>query len=221
MSGPGAEDVPWSGSIPLAAGTPSVVRIPIPGAYRLAVELRTRDPHFRGKSTSTVFIQDPTGRRKLLRLDYGINKVTGAVDYHWNQRGVYDRFGIPSHAPAGAAGRAAYHTARAYRWAGGVLLVVAAVADAVSIVQADQPIRRATQVVAGWALAWAGCKAGGYVGGGVGTLIEPGLGTAGGAVVGCIVGGYGGYRAGEAVGDAVYQWAEQTVFTPLPEVAAW
>lgn len=217
MSGPG-EEVPLSGAIPIAAGQPSVVRIPIPGEHRLAVELWPRN--WKGKSTSTLFIQDPTGRKKLLRLDYGENVRTGAVDYHWNQKGLFSRFGIADHATVGAAGRLAYRAARGYRWAGRVLVVVGVAADAASIVVADQPIRRATQVVSAWALAWAGCRTGGYVGGGIGTAIEPGLGTAGGAIAGCIVGGYGGYRLGEAAGDVVYQWAEHTVFTRLPEVPA-
>jgi hypothetical protein len=212
----GGEEAPWSGAIPVAAGAPSVVHIPIPGAHRLAVALRTRDAKFAGTSTSTLFIQDPTGKKKLLRLDYGRNPTTNTVDYHWNQKGVYDRFGIPDHTVVGRGGRLAYHAARAYRWAGGTLLVVGAVLDGVSIVRADQPLRRATQVASAWALAWVGCKAGGYVGGGVGTAVAPGPGTAGGAILGCIVGGYGGYRVGERVGDVVYQWAEQTVFTPLP-----
>lgn len=222
-----AEDVPWSGSIPVVAGAPSVVRIPIPGAHRLAVELRARDPFWKGKSTSTLFIQDPTGKKKLLRLDYGPNPTTGGIDYHWNRKGLGNdpRFGrigsvdpLADHTVVGGAGRFAYRAARAYRWAGGVLLVIGIVVDGISIVEADQPIRRATQVASAWALAWAGCRVGGYVGGGIGTAVEPGLGTAGGAFLGCIVGGYGGYRAGEAVGDVVYQWAEHTRFTRLTEV---
>jgi hypothetical protein len=209
-------EVPLSGSIPVAAGQPSVVRIPIPGEHRLAVELWARN--YKGRSTSTLFIQDPTGRGKILRLDYGWNPQTQTVDYHWNQKGLFNRFGLADHTPAGRSGRFAYETMRAYRWIGGTLIVLGAVIDAVSIVQADQPIRRATEVASAWALAWVGCRTVGYVGGGVGTAVEPGLGTAVGAIGGCIVGGYAGYRAGEAVGDVVYQWAENTVFTPLQRV---
>lgn len=215
----GADDVPVSGSVPVAAGAGSVVRIPIPGTHNLAVELRPRDPHFKGNTSSTLFIQDVRGK-KLLRLDYGRNPTTNnTVNYHWNQKSVHAQFGIADHTVVGRAGRAAYEAARAYRYGGGVLLVVGAAVDVVSVVQADQPLRRATQVVTAWALAWAGCKAVGYVGGGIGTAVEPGFGTAGGAFVGCVIGGYGGYRAGEALGDVVYQWAEHTRFTRLTEVA--
>lgn len=213
-----SDEIPLSGSIPVAVGQPSAVRIPVPGADRLAVELWPRN--WKGRSTSTLFIQDPTGRRKVLRLDYGHNVRTGAVDYHWNQKGLSARFGITDHSVVGRAGAAAYRTVRAYRWAGRVLVVAGAAIDTISIVRADQPLRRATAVVSAWALAWAGCRTVGSVGAGAGTLVEPGLGTAAGAIVGCIVGGYGGYRAGEAAGDAVYQWAEHTVFTRLPEVPA-
>lgn len=78
-----------SGSIAVGAGMPSVVRIPVPGTNGLHVELRPRFPRDRrwrprGGSTSTLFIQDLTGRRQL-RLDYGPNRSTGNIDFHWNQ----------------------------------------------------------------------------------------------------------------------------------------
>lgn len=209
-------DSPLTGAIPVAVGLPSAVRVPIPGEPRLAVELWPRN--FKGTSTCTLFIHDPIGR-KGLRLDYSYNKTTNMVDYHWNQRGVHARFGITDHTVAGRAGAIAYRGAQAYRWAGRVLVVFGIGVDVVSVVQADQPLRRATQVVSAWALAWAGCKGVGWVGGLVGTAVEPALGTAAGAIGGCIIGGYGGYRAGEAAGDLVYQWAADTVFTRLPEAA--
>ena len=90
--------------------------------------------------------------------------------------------------------------------------------DVVSIVQAGKPLKRATEVVAGWAGAWAGCKVVGAGGAAVGTLIEPGSGTAIGGVGGCIIGGAGGYYAGSTLAEQVYDWAEDTFFTPLPEV---
>ena len=209
------DEIPLSGSIPVAVGQPGVVRIPIPGEHRLAIEFWPRN--YKGKSTSTLFIQDPAGKRHL-RLDYGPNPRTGATDFHWNQRSVAARFGIQDHTPVGRLGRAAYQAARGYRWAGRVLIVVGLVVDGISIVEADQPIRRATEVVSAWALAAAGCRVGGYVGAGIGTAIEPGGGTAAGGFVGCIVGGYAGYHSGEVAGDVVYQWAEHTMFTHLPEV---
>ena len=210
-------DVPLSGTIPIAAGQPSVVRIPVPGTDRLAVELTPRGRIPKGGSTSTLFIQDRAGRRQL-RLDYGPNpRVGNAIDYHWNQDRVYAQFGISDHTSVGRAGAAAYHAARAYRWGGRVLVVVGAVADGISVVQASRPLRRAAEVASAWALAWAGCRTVGQLGALGGTAIEPGLGTAGGAILGCIVGGYAGYRGGEAIGGTVYEWAEGTLFARVPE----
>jgi hypothetical protein len=148
---------PMSGGIPYAIGQSSVVRIPIPGTNGLAIELRPRGFTPTGGSTSTLFFQDVSGRRHL-RLDYGYNVRTRTIDYHWNQRGTHAQFGIPDHAPAGQAGELAYGAAKYFRYAGRVLLVAGVIVDAVSIVQASNPVRRASQVVAGWAAAWAGCE---------------------------------------------------------------
>lgn len=98
-----------------------------------------------------------------------------------------------------------------------MLIVVGVALDVVSVVKASKPLRRASQVVAAWAGAWAGCKVVGAGGAAVGTPASP-IGTAVGAVGGCIIGGYIGYRGGERVGGSVYDWAEDTVFTPLPRV---
>jgi hypothetical protein len=94
---------------------------------------------------------------------------------------------------------------------------VAAVAiDVYSIVVSSNPLRRSTQVVAGWVGAWAGCKAVGAGGAYVGTLAEPGLGTAIGGLVGCAVGGFIGYETASAGAGRAYDWAENTIFTPVP-----
>lgn len=37
-------------------------------------------------------------------------------------------------------------------------------------------------------------------------------------VAGCIIGGAGGYYLGSTAGGYVYDWAEGTFFTPLPEI---
>jgi hypothetical protein len=99
-----------------------------------------------------------------------------------------------------------------------VLLVVGVAVDVVSIVQASKPMRRASQVVAGWAAAWAACEVVGAGGAAIGTLASP-LGTAVGGIAGCIIGGVGGYYGGSFVAGEVYDWAEDTFFTPLDEVA--
>ena len=91
--------------------------------------------------------------------------------------------------------------------------------DVVSIVQASKPLRRASEVVAGWATAWVGCKVVGAGGAAVGLLASP-LGSAAGGLGGCIVGGIAGYYGGSYVAGEVYDWAEGTFFTPLDETTA-
>jgi hypothetical protein len=217
-------DAPLSGSIPVAVaasagiGMASVVRIPVPGTNGLAVELKPRGWTPKGGSTSTVFIQDVSGKRHL-RLDYGYNVKSKTVDYHWNQKGTANTFGISDHTTVGKLGQNLYHAAKYLRWGGRVLMVVGVAADVVSIVQASRPLRRATQAVAGWAGAWAGCKVVGTAGAYAGTFVEPGLGTAIGAVGGCIIGGAAGYYAASGTAGIVYDWAEETIFTPLPQTS--
>ena len=80
--------------------------------------------------------------------DFGRTAYSGALE-----------FGIADHTVAGAGGEALYQGAKYFRFAGRALLVVGAAIDIYSIVIASKPLRKATQVVAGWAGAWAGCKA--------------------------------------------------------------
>lgn len=213
-------DAPLSGSIPFASGLgmSAVLRIPVPGTNGLAVELRPRGWTPAGGSTSTVFIQDVTGKRHL-RLDYGYNTKSKTVDYHWNRskKSVGDPFKISDHTTVGKTGQVIYSAAKYLKWGGRVLLVVGITVDAISIVRASNPLKRATEVVAGWAGAWAGCKIAGQVGAYVGTAVEPGFGTAIGAFGGCIIGGAAGYYAASGAAGVVYDWAEDTIFTPLPE----
>src|SRR5262245_23735215 len=124
-------DAPLSGGIPYAIGQASVVRIPIPGTNGLCIELTPRGWTPQGGSTSTLFFQDATGKRHL-RLDYGYNVKTKTIDYHWNQKGTFNQFGIPDHAPAGTAGEIAYNAAKYFRYAGRVLVVVGVAVDVVS-----------------------------------------------------------------------------------------
>jgi hypothetical protein len=212
-----ARDVPTSGRIPYVIGQASAVRIPIPGTNGLCLELTPRGRIPLTGSTSTIFLQDSAGKRHL-RLDYGVNPVTKTVDYHWNQRGTHANFGLSDHSPAGKSGCIAYNAAKYFRYAGRVLLVAGAAMDAVSIVYANRPLRRASEVVAGWAGAWIGCEAVGAGGAVAGTAVAPGLGTAAGGFLGCIIGGFGGYLGGSSLGGGVFDWAEGTVFSPVPQV---
>ena len=211
-------DAPLSGGIPYAIGQASVVRIPVPGTSGLAIELSPRGWTPKGGSTSTLFFQDPTGKRHL-RLDYGYNVGTKTVDYHWNQKGTRQQFNIPDHTPAPGAGKAAYQAAKYFRYAGRVLIVVGVAVDVASIVQASRPLRRASEVVAGWAALWVGCKVVGAGGAAAGLLASP-LGSAAGGIGGCVIGGIAGYYGGSTLAGEVYDWAEGTFFTPLPEAPA-
>ena len=206
---------PWNGAV-VATGLTSVIRIPVPGTNRLAIQFVPIN--FKGKSTSTLFIQDPTGKR-VLRLDYGYNVKSKTVDYHWNQKGTFEKFGIADHTSVGSAEAILYRSAKGFRYAGRVLIVVGAVVDAVSIVQSDKPLRRATQVVTAWAAAWASAEAAGAGGAALGTVIEPGGGTAVVGVVFAIGGGIAGYWGGEKAGAEIYDWG-QAAFLPLPPAAA-
>ena len=206
---------PNNGSIPFALGQASNVRIPIPNSNGLCIEFRPRN--FKGASTSTLFLQNVSGKRHL-RLDYGWNVRTRSIDYHWNQAGVAQTFGVTNHQTAGRGGDIGYHASRAFRVAGRPLIVVGAALDVLSVVQASKPLQRATEVASAWAGAWVGCKVVGAGGVAGGTVVAPGVGTAIGGVGGCVIGGIGGYLAGEQVGRVVYQWAEGTVFTPVPEI---
>jgi hypothetical protein len=208
--------VEWSGSVDpvlVGIGVPSVARIPVPGT-KLFIELSPRGWVPKGGSTSAIFIQDATGK-KVLRLDYGYNKTTGTVDYHWNQKGTFSEFGIADHTSAGGAGEALYKSAKVLRYGGRVLLVVGAVLDIYSIVVAKKRLRQVIRVVSGWAGAWAGATALGAAGA-EGGSVEPGLGTAVGGVVCGVVGAVGGYFGASWAAGEAYDWVEEEFFEPVP-----
>ena len=213
-----AGDTPTDGSIPIALGLPSTVRIPVPGTQGLCIELSPRGWTPAGGSTSALFIQDVTGKR-VLRLDYGYNIKTKSVNFHWNQKGTFAEFGIADHALAGNAGEALYKAAKYFRYGGRALVVVGVAVDIYSVVVASKPLRQATKVIAGWTGAWAGCEAFGAGGAAAGTFVEPGLGTAIGGLGGCAVGGFVGYWGFSSAAARVYDWAEGTIFTRVPETS--
>ena len=208
------DEILSSGKIPYAIGLASVVRIPIPGTNGLCIEFKPRGFSPKGGSTSSLFFQSVNGKR-YLRLDYGYNVKTKTVDYHWNQKGTFAKFGVKDHQTTGTAGKISHGAAKYFRYGGRVLLVAGVAIDAISVVKANKPLKRATEVVT----AWAGCKVVGAGGSFVGSFGGP-VGTAVGGVGGCIIGGIGGYFGGEALASEVYIWAEDTVFTPLPTAKA-
>ena len=90
-SGSGADQ----GAAPASAGLGSIVRIPVPGTGGLAIELRPRGWTPKAGSTSSLFIQDLSGKRHL-RLDFGFDKVSQIHEWHWNQKGTAATFGDSS-----------------------------------------------------------------------------------------------------------------------------
>lgn len=225
------DDVEWEGTVLVGPGTVSIVRIPVPGTNGLCIQLDAPGG-YKGSTSTLFFVEDASQKfGRQLRLDYGprpttVNgqKVT-VIDYHWNQKGTMGDFGIPDHSPASPAGRYVHGAAKYFRYGGRILLVAGATFDAISIVKADKPLRRASEVVAGWAGAWLGCRivgaGGAYVGGAAGS-VAPVVGNAAGAAIGgiggCIVGGLGGYWAGSEAAGVVYDWADDTSFSPLMRV---
>ena len=59
----------------------------------------------------------------------------------------------------------------------------------------------------------------GATGGLFGTSLTP-IGTAVVGIGGCIIGGIGGYYGASELAGEVYDWSEDTFFTPLPEAPA-
>lgn len=214
-----AEEAPVSGKVPGSLGFGSVIRIPVPQTDGLAIELSARGWTPKGGSSSSLFIQDLTGKRHL-RLDYGFNKNGGVVEWHWNQKGVADVFGITNHTSVGPAEQALGVAAKYYKYAGRTLLVLGVAMDGYSIVVSSTPLRRTIQVVSAWATATAGCKLGGAGGAAAGTAVAPGLGTAIGGLVGCAVGAFIGYTTAEAAAGYLYDWEESTTFRQINPTAA-
>lgn len=222
-------EAPVAGSVIAPPGIASLVRVPVPGTILpnlpKGLVLTVQPPPGYKQSTSSIFIRNPEDSRRGkpgLRLDYGPNKSTGQIDYHWNVEGgarARARFpNITNHMPAGPEGAALHWGARAFRVAGRVFVVTGAVIDGVSIVVADRPWRRSLQVVSAWAAAGVGATQLGRVGAGMGTLVEPGGGTAIGGGIGMIVGGFIGYLSAEAAAGYLYDFAEGTMFMQMPEV---
>jgi hypothetical protein len=218
-----------AGSFLVPPGVASLVRIPVPGTVLpnlpKGLVLTLQPPSGYKGSTSSIFIRnpdDPKRGKPGLRLDYGPNKATGRIDYHWNVEGggrARARFpNITNHMPAGPGGAALHWGARAFRVAGRVFIVTGAVMDGVSIVVADRPWRRSLQVVSAWAAAGVGATQLGRIGAAFGSAIEPGGGTAIGGGIGAVAGAFIGYISAEAAAGYVYDFAAETIFLKAPEV---
>lgn len=196
----------------VGTGVASVARIRVPGTDYF-IELSPRN-FPASKSTSALFIQDHAGKR-VLRLDYGYNKRSGQVDYHWNQERTFADFGIEDHSVAGSTGEALFKGAKLFKYGGRALLVVGIAMDAYSIVVARKRWRQVARVAAGWAGAAAGAEYVGALGAGFGS-VEPGGGTAIGGIAGGIIGGIAGYAGASWAAGQAYDWVEETYFEPVP-----
>ncbi len=210
-SGPDTDSASSGSAAVVGAGVASVARIRVPGTG-LFIELSPRN-FPASKSTSALFIQDAAGKR-VLRLDYGFNKSTGKVDYHWNQKGTFAEFGIPDHTSAGPAGEGLYKAAQVFKYGGRALLVVGIAMDLYSIAVAKKRWRQVVRVASGWAGAAAGAEALGALGAEVGS-VEPGLGTAIGGIALGIVGGIAGYAGASWAAGQTYDYVEELYYERL------
>ena len=206
-----ADPEPIVGVLPVSLGAGSALRIPIPGTRGLAIELSPRGWKPKTGSTSSLFMQEVTGKRHL-RLDFGFNKTSQLYEWHWNQKGTSADFGITNHTSVGQTEQLLGQAAKIYKVAGRALLVVGAASDLYSILTSSQPLRRSLQVVTGWAGAGGACKAVGAGGAYLGTAVAPGAGTAVGGFLGCAAGAFIGYLSAERVSGHLYDWAEGVVF---------
>lgn len=212
-------------AIAVGAGQAAVTRIPIPDSQGLFLELKPQGHVPPGGSTSSIFIQSPDGKRQL-RLDYGYNKATKQTDFHWNQKGTFQQFGIADHTPAGSNAALAHKGAKLFRVAGRAFVVLGAAADVYSVVVAKKKIRQAARVLSGWAGAWAGCKllgAGGAAAGGTVGAGAAGAGAAPGAAIGgfggCVIGGVGGYFSASWAAGEAYDLIEEIYFEEVEPVS--
>ena len=183
----------------------------MPGTNRLAIELSPRGWTPKSGTTSSLFIQDLTGKRHL-RLDFGFNKNSQLFEWHWNQKGTSAAFGITNHTSVGPAEQAVGQAAKIYRYLGRAFLIVGAAVDVYSIVVSSQPLRRSIQIVSGWASAAGGCKVLGASGAYLGTAVAPGVGTAVGGFLGCAAGSFIGYLTAETASGHLYDWTTGAQF---------
>jgi RHS repeat-associated protein len=190
-SGPQAADA-------FGAGLASLLSYRAPGQYRLS--FRTT---FKG-STSVFFLNRlPEGKSfKGLRLDYGFNKTTSSVNWHWNQKGSFADFLIADHAVASANAARAGVLLKYGGIASRGLLAVGVAVDAYSLTtqaytsfqtgEWSNTTTEAARIAGGWAGAWAGAEALGTAGAWLGAPFGP-AGMAVGGFVGGLVGGALGY----------------------------
>jgi hypothetical protein len=157
-------------------------------------------------STSVAFASVPNSKNGGIRLDYGYNKNFGTNNWHWNQSGVADVFGVTNHSTEGA--RAAGYLVKSLKIGGRVLVVGGLVDSGYEIATSNNRVYETGRQASGWAGAIVGgeggAQAGALIGAGIGAWFG-GVGAVPGAAIGAVVGGVAGGAAGWRAGTVTYQ----------------
>ncbi len=191
------------------------------GAEVLRIESPTRvdltrvlPPHVDGVSASHAYLNRLTpqaGGWKGLRLDHGPNVTTGgSTNWHWNQSGAKNAFGIADHTLASPAASRFGQVMKYAKPLGRVGMGLGIAMDGLSLGQNINESRKTgnwgntveegSRIAGGWGGAWLGAKGGGALGATIGSFICPGIGTAIGGALGGLAGGIGGYLGGSKLG---------------------
>ena len=208
---------PVSGRIPFVVGKTSVVRIPVAGTRTLCLELSPRGHVPARGSASTLFVRHAATQLQS-RLDFAYNKRTRTIDYHWNQNGTLENFVNGGQREDVTPWFVPHSALKCYRYIGRTLLVGGAIAEAVSIVEASAPLRNASSSVSDWCARWLGHEYAIADRALTGSQLGQGLALAVGEALDCIIAAFSGIVTPAELAAQVYDWTENTLFTPLDEV---
>lgn len=196
-------------------GYPVAQGLPGPGGMPSRYNLSFRDMSGHSNPTSHAYLNrtSPTaGKWKGLRLDHGPNvKTGGATNWHWNQSGAAEAFGVVDHQLASPLASGFGQTMKIMKPLGRAAWMLGAATDAYSLgseaLQSaqtgdwDNTIVEGGRIAGGWGGAAAGAELGGTAGAAIGTFLCPGLGTAIGGAIGGFAGGLAGYLGGAELGS--------------------
>lgn len=206
---------------PLAGGLFQELRYPIAKSFpgptpgtNSRFDLSFRDFSGHPNPTSHAYLNRLTPQAsgwKGLRLDHGPNVTTGgSTNWHWNQSGAKNAFGITDHALASPVARGFGQVMKYAKPLGRVGMGLGIAMDGWSLGQNISESRKTgnwgntveegSRIAGGWGGAWLGAKGGGALGATIGSFICPGIGTAIGGALGGLAGGIGGYLGGSKLG---------------------
>lgn len=161
----------------------------------------------KGGTTSVFQITAADNPNKGIRVDYGYNKTTKSVNWHWNQEGAHANFRITDHHTGIGAARLGT-AVDVIRRTGPYLAIVGVAISVKDIYSSPTPDYEAARQATGWAGALAGsgvgAKGGAAVGASIGGLFG-GVGAAPGVVVGGFVGGLIGGGVGWFGGMSAFE----------------